>query len=517
MNSVSIASRARRPLGALLFILGFAALSAPAWAQGGEESGEGEQHAAEETAQPAGPTPRLFMLPTDSVAGEITSIIPERVDDDTRARLKEQRGLELLPGYRQIQERLGGGRNASAAVAEAERLYTSGIGSLAAGDSQRAAETFQRALDMMNEHLSDLQNFDVYADTLANLSLAYFQSNFDLDARKLMQRYAQLRPGATLDPEKFPADLREVFTSELDRVEKAGPGVLAVVGNVDGAEVYLDGELKGVTPARIDGVGFGHHYLVVRGGGSVWAQEVRVRGRGTEQAVSVELGAPREAQASADEDLPAFYLDLRETLRSGRFGAELSPYLVELTTRTGADFVAWVIMVRDGRDYAAAPFVYRARDGMVVQGENVSFNMEMSNQRVGVSRLATEIATAVRTMPADRAVVDVDLAPAPAVAVEVPVESGEAGTDTGSTSGVREVSEEEVARAPLPTPGPAVEDPEVIAAPAAMPSEGRSNTKRYLAYGGAAVLAGGAIAGTLFLILRSSASQPAAFEAEVEW
>src|SRR5690554_5397855 len=243
MKSVSIASRASHSLGALLFTLGLVALSAPAWAQQGEETaGEGEEVAEEAPAQPAGPTPKLFLLPTDSVGGEITSIIPERVNDGTRSRLAEQRGMVLQPGYRQMQERLGGGRNASAAVAEAERLYTSGIGSLAAGDSQRASETFQRALDMMNEHLSDLQNFDVYADTLANLSLAYFQSNFDLDARKLMQRFAQLRPGATLDPEKFPADLREVFASELDRVEKAGPGVLAVVGNVDGAQVYLDGE-----------------------------------------------------------------------------------------------------------------------------------------------------------------------------------------------------------------------------------------------------------------------------------
>ncbi|RAL25082.1 hypothetical protein DL240_02385 [Lujinxingia litoralis] len=512
MKRVTIASGARHPVGALLLSVGLLALGAPVWAEEAPDQAPAEEVAPE----PAGPTPRLFMLPTDSVGGELTSIIPERVNEGTRARVAEQRGLEFLPTYRQLQERLGGGQNASAAVAEAERLYTSGIGLLAAGDSQRAAETFQRSVDMMNEHLADLLNFDVYADALANLSLAYFQTDFDLDARKLMQRYAQLRPQATLDPEKFPAELREVFAQEVDRVEKAGPGVLAVVGNVEGAQVYLDGELKGVAPARIDDVGFGHHYLVVRGGGSVWAQEVRVRGRGNEQAISVELGAPREDRAGADDDVPAYYLDLRERLRTGRFGADLSPYLVELTTRTGADFVAWIVMTRDGRGYAAAPFVYRARDGLLVQGESVGFNMEMSNLRVGVSRLATEVAAAVREMPAERAVTEVDLAPAPepVAAAEAPGELAQ-----GSTSGVREVVEDDsvAVRPPLPTPGPVVDDENVISPPAAMPSEGRSSTLRYLGYGGAAVLAGGAIAGTLYLILRSSASQPAAFEAEVEW
>src|SRR5690554_3471375 len=136
-----------------------------------------------------GPKPKVFLLPVDSVQDGVTPIVTDRVGESVRERLKADGRIELLGTYADILRKLeGGGQHASASIAEAERLYTSGIGLLTAGENQRAAETFQRAVDMMVQNIGDLHNFEVLSDAMVNLSLAYFLAGFDLDSRKYMQK-----------------------------------------------------------------------------------------------------------------------------------------------------------------------------------------------------------------------------------------------------------------------------------------------------------------------------------------
>ncbi|MEZ4461162.1 MAG: hypothetical protein R3E66_15860 [bacterium] len=170
----------------------------------------------------------MFMLPTQSVNDSISSIIPERIGEQVREGIKQDARVVLMPSYEAVQKELGGGGHSSAAIAQAETLYTQGIGLLTAGEDQKAAEAFQRSVDMMEQNIADLQNYDVLADALANLSLAYFNAKFDVDARKRMKDFAHLRPTAQLDPEKYPKELLEVLTDEQKKVSTAGAGKLNV-------------------------------------------------------------------------------------------------------------------------------------------------------------------------------------------------------------------------------------------------------------------------------------------------
>lgn len=170
----------------------------------GAQNEEGEQ--AEPAAKPAGPTPKLFLLPAQGVRDEISSIIPERVGEMLRGQLEGKSQIELLPTYERL-EKQGGGR-ANAAVAEAERLYTSGIGLLTAGEDEKASKSFQKSVDILEQNIADLHNFNVLADAYKNMALAYFNAGFDFDGRKKMKVFAHLRPEAELDAEKFPKELR---------------------------------------------------------------------------------------------------------------------------------------------------------------------------------------------------------------------------------------------------------------------------------------------------------------------
>ncbi len=496
-----------------------------------EQQQDGDDEKSE-PQDPAGPTPKLFLVPTQGVRDGISSIIPERVGEMSRGQLKGKSQIELLPTYDKLQKQ-GGGR-ANAAVAEAERLYTSGIGLLTAGEDEKASKTFQKAVDLMEQNIADMTNFDVLADAYKNMALAYFNAGYDFDGRKHMKVFAHLRPDAKLDQEKFPKELRNVFDSEARKVDKGGPGKLVIEADVDEAMVYIDGEMRGKTPATVEDVGYGYHYMVVRSpSGGVWSEQIRVRGRGKKQDFKVELGAG-SAKAKADgedeeADEPAFYSGLKEAIKSGEFATkELEPYLTELVTRTGAQYIAWIAMVRQGREYAAVPFVYRAEDGLLVRADEVKFNIQLSNLRVGVSQLANHIVDAVETMPEDKAITTVALgAPKEEEKPATTSDKGEQETEvaqkeetTDSSTDTSDAAKDDGAK---DDPDGAVadkgEDKSVKPLPDPEPSEkeGESDKWLWVGAGSAAVIVTGLVVGGIVYASGGGSDGPSSFDAQLTW
>lgn len=531
----SSANGVLRPLIAVMTTIAFvfSPFAAVAQQKGDPAAKDGADEQAQ-PAKPAGPTPKLFLLPTQGVQDDISGIIPERIGEMLRGQLQGKRSIELLPTYDKLQKQ-GGGR-ANAAVAEAKRLYTSGIGLLTAGEDDKAAKTFQKAVDIMEQNIADLQNFDVLADAYKNMALAYKNAGYDFDSRKRMKVFACLRPEATLDKEKFPKELREVFNDEVKKIKRAGPGKLVIKADVGAALVYIDGVSKGKTPTTVEDVGYGYHYMVVRApNGGVWSEQIRVRGRGKTQKFDVELGAggaQADAEQSGDAEGPAFYTGLLGGIKSGSFGKDLQPYLAELVTRTGTQYVAWVAMVKKGREYMAVPFIYRAEDGLMIQADSVSFNIELSNLRVGVSQLASTIVATADTMPEDQAITSVDLTAseekAPVAAAATGGEQGgeQAGEqaggeavatndqtgEAGETTAAGSEAGEEAATHVTQKEQDSVEPP-----PVPSDKEGETDKWVWIGAGSAAVLVTGLVVGGVVYMTDSGSDQPKNFDATLSW
>jgi hypothetical protein len=507
---------------AMMAALAFVVAPIQVWAQDGGEGTEEEsqEEPPEEPADaPGGPTPKLFILPVQPVGDGVSSIIPERIGELLREQVQSDRRVELLPSYETLRKQLaaGGGR-ANAAIAKANDLYTSGIGLLTAGEDKKASESFQTSVDIMEENLADVTNFNILTDAYKNLALAYYNAGFDFDARKKMKVYAHLKPGSTLDPEKFPEELRQIFDEETAKVNKAGPGKLEIKAP-EGAQVYIDGELKGEAPMTVTDVGFGYHYLVVRNAaGSVWAEQIRVRGRGKQQAFDVDLGSGgAKAESGEEDELPAFYTDLLATIRTGTFGTDLQPYLKELSTRSGTDYVGWVAMLRDGMEYVAVPFVWRASDGLLVRGDEVRFNIELSNLMVGVSELSRNVVDDVVAMPKDRAITTAELGkpePPPEGEEDEGAEAEGGAVASGEQAGGGTETGEEL---PMPETSDGSEGASMQPPPEVKPSEKKSNTWTYVGIGGGVLAVGGIIAGSVFLLTQDSPNQSGDFRTRVRW
>jgi len=491
-------------------------------AEGGGESGSAEEaNESSGEAEASGEVPTMYLLPVDRVQESISGIVPDRIDELTRGGIESDKRMALKSSLGTGAEEAAGDK----AVSEARGKYRSGIGLVEAGEYERASETLSEAVSSLRDNIEHLEDFPVLVDALKNLARAYGEAGFDFDARATMREFAHLNPDATLDPKKFSEKLRKIYAEEAKKVRSAGTGQLTIEAtkqgeNVEGAQVVIDGTNKGTTPVEVTDVGFGYHYLVIRGpaGETVATKQMQVRGRDSEQTFTLELaGGSKEAedgQADGDaenEETPAFYSDLRETIQTGRFKfSELKPYLDEVGNRTGADVVTWVLMSRDDSGYQATPFAYRVEDGRFVQGETVEFDVQLSNLRSGSSTLAEEVVATALQIDEYETKQRVALVEKPASAGEVTSEA--AGESKASASGqTGEPTSSETKQA-----GEAVEPPPTPEQSAAGDDDRGISPWWYVA--GSAVVVGGLAAGGAVLLSNpSDPTRPTGFEAQVSW
>ncbi len=503
-------------------------LSAQSSSESESEASNAEQEETSSTdGQDEGPTPEMALLPTHSIGDDISDLVPERIGEMLRKRAGSDDRLKLLSSFRNMRQEESQEGSVSQTIAKAREQYKSGIGLLNAGKFEKSSEKLKSAVELIKGNVADLREFDVLVDALAKLSRAYFEAGYDFDARKRITEYAHLRPNAELNPDDFPEGLRKIYKREARKVDQAGTSTIAVETDAEQATVWLDGEEKGTAPLKISDATYGYHYLVVKDPrGRSWAKRIQVPGRdrtrtfqptlegeGTDTADDSRASSASEdggQQASEDDDsMPAFYTELRQRIEDGSFSADdVRPYFKEFADETGATYVAWVSMFRNDGSYTAAPFVYRASDGRIVRIERTDFNVQLSDLRVGVSTMSTNLVETTLEMPDKRAVQSVTL---------VEPEQDEKPEAVASSSAETSSESESVSSAPSddtstePTSPPA-------SPPEPAPKRQNRRVWTYVGIGGAVLAVGGLVAGGFALFGGDqSPSRPPGFTANVSW
>ncbi|MFW5966240.1 MAG: PEGA domain-containing protein [Persicimonas sp.] len=491
---------------------------APSWAVA-QEAEEGEEaEAQKDSAEEEGDesekrerTPMLFSMEVIAVGDDISDIISERIGQGLRSRLDGSSDIDLLPTL----EGMGQTGKGADAVAEAKRLYTSGIGLVKAGDGEEAVDILQEAVDILEDNLVYLEEFDVLVDAYKNLAHAYHIAGYDYDAQKAMKVYSHLDPNAELDPEDYPEELIDIHGAEAKKVEKAGPGELKIEADKEGATVIVDGEKKGETPLTVDDVGYGYHYLVAHDStGKYWTDQIRVRGRGKSQDLMLELASAEEHQEKDSDERPAYYSSIYDSVQSGSFGDDLDTYLAELHKETNADFVGWTALTKTDDSYRAHPFVYRTSDQTLFELEPVDFKLNMSDLQLRIRDLGDRFVESLQEAPKDRATdsveLDVEDEDEPSVAAreagaDVDGDEGDDAAEETDESEQADATAEESESAESVTPPPEPDEE----------ADGDSNTWMWVGVGSSAVIVTGAIVGGSMLLSNSAGSN--SFNAELTW
>lgn len=150
--------------------------------------------------------------------------------------------------------------------AEARADILEGLEAFEALDLERASAVLQDAVEGLLSELSGLDGTERSALARGVFALAA-TTLFEGDTERADQQLvalAALEPGFQPDAGRYPSNVRQRFERLRGRMATHNTGGLAITSLPAGAEVYVDGGLRGRTPLTLNGIAEGSHALTLQ-------------------------------------------------------------------------------------------------------------------------------------------------------------------------------------------------------------------------------------------------------------
>ena len=170
------------------------------------------------------------------------------------------------------------GRPAGPAGASlAEELYQKGREAYDNLELEEAVKLLRQAardLDARVDEVLDRKTFiDIYIYWGASLVL----SGKKKQGEKIFRKLLVLHPDSELDSMVFPPSLSATFSRIAGEVQRSGTGGLRIDSSTPGAEVWVDGTFRGISPVVLERLAEGEHIIrLVRRGYRNWGRKKRV-------------------------------------------------------------------------------------------------------------------------------------------------------------------------------------------------------------------------------------------------
>ena len=144
---------------------------------------------------------------------------------------------------------------------------------------EEAIEKFKSSLKSIEENIEKVTDMTLLGEVLFYLGASYKLLDDDDQAEFYFSIYISINPDSTPDDPAFSDEVTSAFNDVKDDRKSAGEGSIRIQSNEDGALVFLDGRIVGMTPVILRSVNSGKHYYRIHkngfrdAGGSVAARE----------------------------------------------------------------------------------------------------------------------------------------------------------------------------------------------------------------------------------------------------
>ncbi len=275
-----------------------------------------------------------------------------------------------------------------------------------------ATVAFKEAMDSYEQEMAHLENFDKYVDAMLSRALAYYQLKLDDNGEDELNKVLILRPTTVVDKRTAPQEavaalkrLRGLYANS-----KTGAQAVLVKDAKDPqatppAVVFLDGNLVGDAPVRLEHMLPGRHWVrVVAEGYHPWVEAIDAGPAGG--VVSAEL-VPKVVANKTPEVPAATPEELRAAARTGAFGASFDAKARSTCDKYGLDGLVLTYMRSNGASYELAGFYFDKAEGKLAELPWAKMDIELTTMKVAVQELSREVvAAATRRLPGDRVITD---------------------------------------------------------------------------------------------------------------
>lgn len=166
---------------------------------------------------------------------------------------------------------------------------------------EEAIEKFNSALKSIEDNIDKAADMNLLSDVLFYLGASYKLLDDDDQTEFYFSIYISLNPDKTPSDPAFSDEVISAFEEIKGDRKSAGEGSVRIQCNEDGALVFLDGKIAGMTPVILRGISSGKHYYRVHkngfrdAGGSVGVRE--------EKTATVDVRLSKNPSASAVTEL----------------------------------------------------------------------------------------------------------------------------------------------------------------------------------------------------------------------
>ena len=145
------------------------------------------------------------------------------------------------------------------AIEELEPL----LDQVANGDARDAAARADGIVELFEAHLPSVRR-EQLIDAYMIAAIARCRTRRQRECEDTMAHVVTFREGHEYDSARYPEQYAEVFERVRSRTLSGARGTLTVATEPEGAEVYVDGRSYGPSPATVEGLLVGDHYVTIK-------------------------------------------------------------------------------------------------------------------------------------------------------------------------------------------------------------------------------------------------------------
>ncbi|MDQ3033004.1 MAG: PEGA domain-containing protein [Myxococcota bacterium] len=189
---------------------------------------------------------------------------------------------------------------------------------VANGDARDASARADAIVELFEQNLEAVRR-EQLIDAHMIAAVARCRTRRARECEAEFARVLVFREGHDYDTSRYPEEYADVFARVRSRTLSGARGTLVVETEPEGAEIYVDGRSYGPSPARVDGLLVGDHYVTIKHLG--YERIIRRAALdGTETTVRYDLQPNERSQLVASEE---FQRVLRGELGEERAGQNL--------------------------------------------------------------------------------------------------------------------------------------------------------------------------------------------------
>ena len=134
-------------------------------------------------------------------------------------------------------------------------------------NADEALEKFQSVLKYLEDNMDKISDMKFLSEVIFYIAASYKLIDEDEKVESYFSTYLSINPDAEPSESEFSSEVISAFNSVKKNRGKVSKGSLKVSCNPDGALVFLDGKIAGMTPVTLRGVREGRHYYRIHRNG----------------------------------------------------------------------------------------------------------------------------------------------------------------------------------------------------------------------------------------------------------